>query len=626
MTNFFTRLAARTLGLTSVVQPLMTSMFAPDSIMPSDYSLGFEIKFDSLDTNVLMEETFYPSLTLPLSRGGKEISDFPPLQGREKDISDFPPLQEREKDISDFPPLQEREKDISDFPPLQEREKDISNFPPLQGGIKGGNTTSVYTVANNEGELAELNLLVQQGIAATPVQQNPQNSIEQGNEIQRFAANPAVNFEQQNRQTQTPANSSFVQPPVSGNRQIETNMRSPNLIANNTPINSNISNPFVQQGIAATPVQQNPQNSIEQGNEIQRFAANPAVNFEQQHRQTQTPANSSFVQPSVSENRQVETNMRSPNLIVNNTPINPDTSNPLQVRETKDNVPSTNTQNSSKKYAKNILPNSDLLPTEVLTPVQHYIDNNPSRVEPLIERIFDDRNQMHEISEKSSNKSQNPPTNSISQKPEGEMRSQVSSTTQNPVAARIGHRQSTDANSIVPAQPPASLKLNQDAQNTAISTSHLGHSLVSRLNQRLSAPKLAVIQPIVNTRNANSELRLSQASESGLWQSPTDYKSTGVVSQQEFSLVNQLPSVLPQPSFKGERFNSVVHQNREARQLETTNQSDASTIPTIQITIGRIEVRASTPPASKVPKTKSTQQVAKLGLSDYLKQRDGGKL
>ncbi|MBG1264427.1 SDR family NAD(P)-dependent oxidoreductase [Nostoc sp. BAE] len=83
---------------------------------------------------------FYPTLTLPLQRGGNRRSGFPPLQEEEDLISGFPPLQDGGNSISGFPPLQDGGNSISGFPPLQDGEDLISGFPPLQGGIKGGHT------------------------------------------------------------------------------------------------------------------------------------------------------------------------------------------------------------------------------------------------------------------------------------------------------------------------------------------------------------------------------------------------------------------------------------------------------------------------------------------------------
>lgn len=47
-----------------------------------------------------------------------------------------------------------------------------------------------------------------------------------------------------------------------------------------------------------------------------------------------------------------------------------------------------------------------------------------------------------------------------------------------------------------------------------------------------------------------------------------------------------------------------------------------STIPTIKVTIGRVEVRAIMPPLTSAPRTR--QSIPSLSLGEYLKQRNGG--
>lgn len=56
--------------------------------------------------------------------------------------------------------------------------------------------------------------------------------------------------------------------------------------------------------------------------------------------------------------------------------------------------------------------------------------------------------------------------------------------------------------------------------------------------------------------------------------------------------------------------------------------SGASSVskPTIQVTIGRIEVRSSQPPTAPASNTKTNRRNPSVSLQDYLKQRDGGKL
>lgn len=65
---------------------------------------------------------------------------------------------------------------------------------------------------------------------------------------------------------------------------------------------------------------------------------------------------------------------------------------------------------------------------------------------------------------------------------------------------------------------------------------------------------------------------------------------------------------------------------QEIAKIDRRNwQSIIDTETTIQITIGRVEVRANNQPVSSSPRTKSTQREPKLSLQDYLKQRQGEK-
>jgi hypothetical protein len=66
-----------------------------------------------------------------------------------------------------------------------------------------------------------------------------------------------------------------------------------------------------------------------------------------------------------------------------------------------------------------------------------------------------------------------------------------------------------------------------------------------------------------------------------------------------------------------------IHRRNPANIAPTTQSNSVETTPTIQISIGRIEVRASQPPTAP-PRTKSTQRGPTQSLQDYLKQRQGG--
>jgi hypothetical protein len=75
---------------------------------------------------------------------------------------------------------------------------------------------------------------------------------------------------------------------------------------------------------------------------------------------------------------------------------------------------------------------------------------------------------------------------------------------------------------------------------------------------------------------------------------------------------------------------SLIAQPDKTRFVEPTKQTTSKqteTNPTIQVKIGRVEVRATAPaaPTSSPPRS-ATQSAQKLSLDEYLKQRDGGRL
>ncbi|MEW6496798.1 MAG: hypothetical protein AB1589_30385 [Cyanobacteriota bacterium] len=110
-----------------------------------------------------------------------------------------------------------------------------------------------------------------------------------------------------------------------------------------------------------------------------------------------------------------------------------------------------------------------------------------------------------------------------------------------------------------------------------------------------------------------------------------------VLSEKLSSLTRRSLSVLSQSSSRESRVYPITkdvpefpssnptHRRNAANFDPTTRLNPVETTPTIQISIGRIEVRASqpqTPPA----RTKSTQRGPTQSLQDYLKQRQGGNL
>ena len=108
-----------------------------------------------------------------------------------------------------------------------------------------------------------------------------------------------------------------------------------------------------------------------------------------------------------------------------------------------------------------------------------------------------------------------------------------------------------------------------------------------------------------------------------------------VQSEKLSSLTRRSLSVLSQSSSKQSRVYPItqdvrefpssqpIHRRNAANFDPTTRLNPVETTPTIQISIGRIEVRANQP-QTPPPRTKSTQRGPTQSLQDYLKQRQGG--
>ncbi|MEG4230785.1 hypothetical protein QUA40_01515 [Microcoleus sp. Pol11C3] len=98
-------------------------------------------------------------------------------------------------------------------------------------------------------------------------------------------------------------------------------------------------------------------------------------------------------------------------------------------------------------------------------------------------------------------------------------------------------------------------------------------------------------------------------------------RSLSVLSESSSSQSRVYPNTNDVPAFPS----SNPTYRRNAANFDPTNQlNPVETTPTIQISIGRIEVRASQPPTPPPP-TKSAQRGPTQSLQDYLKQRHGGK-
>lgn len=67
-------------------------------------------------------------------------------------------------------------------------------------------------------------------------------------------------------------------------------------------------------------------------------------------------------------------------------------------------------------------------------------------------------------------------------------------------------------------------------------------------------------------------------------------------------------------------------QQTERRERYSVPTYQSEVMPAVQVTIGRVEVRAVKPTVPTPPRQTTTQRKPALSLSDYLKQREGGRL
>jgi hypothetical protein len=98
-------------------------------------------------------------------------------------------------------------------------------------------------------------------------------------------------------------------------------------------------------------------------------------------------------------------------------------------------------------------------------------------------------------------------------------------------------------------------------------------------------------------------------------------RSLSVLSESSSRQSRVYPNTNDVPKFP---FSNPTYRRNAANFDPTSALNSVETTPTIQISIGRIEVRASQPPTPP-PRTKSTQRGPTQSLQDYLKQRHGGK-
>ncbi|MFB2894822.1 hypothetical protein ACE1CI_18075 [Aerosakkonemataceae cyanobacterium BLCC-F50] len=181
------------------------------------------------------------------------------------------------------------------------------------------------------------------------------------------------------------------------------------------------------------------------------------------------------------------------------------------------------------------------------------------------------------------------------------------------------------------------IQLNEDATLEQQENSGLGNKDKSKnqpytnkniVNQISSqpTPTLIILNPKVDGE-LQPELQrsyyLSIAGKERLYDREFAYlsrRSLSVLSQSSSEQLSVAPIVNTLPEYR--QLNSI-NQREVANAEQTVGQHISNTETTIQITIGRVELRANNPPASSTPRNKLIQREPKLSLQDYLKQRQG---
>ncbi|MBD2357565.1 hypothetical protein H6G41_23615 [Tolypothrix sp. FACHB-123] len=157
----------------------------------------------------------------------------------------------------------------------------------------------------------------------------------------------------------------------------------------------------------------------------------------------------------------------------------------------------------------------------------------------------------------------------------------------------------------IPMPIPVTLALEQ--QNSANSE----FPRQQQINRAVNT--YAVITPLVDKRM----LKNDRSSES--WDLQTRLPSETIIAQNE-TKIKPLVTISQKRSLDFENDSQLTSK----RELGNTQSSDAP--PTVQVTIGRIEVRSAPAPTAPTANKKSSSRQPSVSLQDYLKQRQGGKL
>jgi hypothetical protein len=187
------------------------------------------------------------------------------------------------------------------------------------------------------------------------------------------------------------------------------------------------------------------------------------------------------------------------------------------------------------------------------------------------------------------------------------------------------HSTESDALTRVEISPVA---LSEGNQSVPRITSQLGRPTTSLPSQHSTEEASVRVRPLLDGADVEQKSKTTQPSRSSVLQPQTNFESSRAV-QPTASTAQPISRVRPQLStptdiYPQRHAQLDSGQSMFADRREAASGREAPT-PTIEVTIGRIEVRGSSQPEKPKSRSKPAQRGPALSLNDYLKQRQGGK-
>ncbi len=643
MDNFLTRLVRRTLGLMPVVQPMIASNFAPKEVVLDNYSSGFEIETNTTKPFWGGEMSIPPDVRSPSDSKGVWSKPVAGDEQREQGKLKFTP--------TTYDHTHAEKISLSNLPAKTSSlpENESSSLSPFEQLIDGNNKLIVdsslveITQQNQDGltitqsdkqrnyvhNQAELKVISEQkvvevGTLSSPLSQQVRSSpVVPESLLQHKRRGEEIQSEKSNNSSADEFETAFTS---NLNEDISNFSQNPNpkLPDQEPKVFNNFNNNYLEK---ITPSQRNSENSLEpieplvkpeietglqaetkssslRKNEISSLSpfeqlvdankeiiVDNSIEISNQNRELSSVAQSDTLEKYIHKQAELEVifeqnkQVKTPNIL--NSQI---TELPLVSSETMIAV---QPSESFKLNQVEHLINQEII-NEIIPPVQ------------AIPQIINLNYAQNYTKLKKINANKQDTLIALTD----------TSTSQQPYFVQLGKE-------VSPEKQENSRLGNEKTQESKVYASSIVNKFISQQNSILSNSKLRVNQELNEELQTSSDLSISQKERS--------------LNRELAALTRRSLSVLSQPSSKQSSIDPITNKVPDSMQLNSTNRREVANSkhlawqnvshiePTIQITIGRIEVRANNHPTSSTAPSKSSQRTPKLSLQDYLKQRQGEK-